>query len=504
MNDDAAADPDHRRGAGDAEKGQEAGHAEHQRAAERAAESAHHRRTLVAGERDAGVVGFHDQRDHAIDRDRDADADQRQYQRLGPDGGVGHRRERDRHDLGRKDEVGLDRAGDLLVLERLRRQRHAAELGLVGMRLMRDHDLEDFLHALVTKIGAAEHQQRRDRPGHEVAEDQRGRQQDQQLVAERPPRDLGDDRQLALGGEPDHVTRRDRGVVDDHAGRLYARLGGLAGDVVQRCRRHAGERRNSVCPDTPSPLPAIPKTSLYKPNGAGPFPALVLHHQCGGLARGKWQNKSILEWVKQGVNRGYVVLLIDSLGPRNVETLCMGAKNGVNLARGARDALQGAEHLRKFDFVDKKRIAHAGYSWGGMLGLLANTKAYQFALRLDGFGAHVSFYPGCFMIPATAPFEIVRPDIIRPHLILMAEKDNETPADECVRKLSDVKGKGAPVEWHVYLGATHCWDCENLNNVSKVDNRGNRVTYKYDAKATADSAKRMFEFLDRTWRASGS
>ena len=278
----------------------------------------------------------------------------------------------------------------------------------------------------------------------------------------------------------------------------------IAETPAERTLAAASQAPDLKFPDTPSPLPAIPKTSLYKPNGAGPFPALVLHHQCGGLARGKWQNKSILEWVKQGVNRGYVVLLIDSLGPRNVETLCMGAKNGVNLARGARDALQGAEHLRKFDFVDKKRIAHAGYSWGGMLGLLANTKAYQFALRLDGFGAHVSFYPGCFMIPATAPFEIVRPDIIRPHLILMAEKDNETPADECVRKLSDVKGKGAPVEWHVYLGATHCWDCENLNNVSKVDNRGNRVTYKYDAKATADSAKRMFEFLDRTWRASGS
>jgi dienelactone hydrolase len=69
-----------------------------------------------------------------------------------------------------------------------------------------------------------------------------------------------------------------------------------------------------------------------------------------------------------------------------------------------------------------------------------------------------------------------------------------------VAKLSDAKAKGAPVEWHVYPDATHCWDCKNLDGRSKTDIRGNHVVYRYDATATADSAKRMFEFLDRTWR----
>jgi hypothetical protein len=80
----------------------------------------------------------------------------------------------------------------------------------------------------------------------EVAEPHRGGQQDQQLVAKRPRRDLGDDRQFALGGKPDHVARCHGGVVDHHAGRLGAGLGGLACDVVKRRRGHVGNGRNIV------------------------------------------------------------------------------------------------------------------------------------------------------------------------------------------------------------------------------------------------------------------
>ena len=256
-------------------------------------------------------------------------------------------------------------------------------------------------------------------------------------------------------------------------------------------------------PKAPSPLPAVPRMGLFKPNEVGPFPALVLHHQCGGLSKGEWQNKSMLEWARQAVNRGYVVLLLDSLSQRGVDTVCMGPKNGVNFPRGVRDALQGAEHLRKFDFIDLKRIAHVGFSWGAMVGLLANSRWYQSALHVgDGFSAHVSFYPGCFAVtPASGQsFEIVRPDIRRQHLVLMGDKDNETPAPQCVAKLLDAKAKGSPVEWNVYPNTTHCWDCENLNGYSKTDIRGNHVVYRYDAKTTVDSAKRTFEFLDRTWR----
>lgn len=255
-------------------------------------------------------------------------------------------------------------------------------------------------------------------------------------------------------------------------------------------------------PAAPSPLPSggRPEMGLYKPEGAGPFPALVLVHQCGGLGGARWQNESMLTWAKEAVARGYVALLVDSLGPRGVDTVCYGPKGGLTFARGVRDALQAAEHLRKFDFVDGRRIALAGYSWGAMVGVLASSANWaRDALPGTRFAAAVAFYPGCFAIrpPMVASYEIVQRDIDRPLLVLMGGQDTETPAEECLAKLGQAKANGAPVEWHVYPQATHCWDCRQLDGFSKTDFRGNRVSYRYAVNDTADSLQRMFAFLDR-------
>ena len=252
-------------------------------------------------------------------------------------------------------------------------------------------------------------------------------------------------------------------------------------------------------PKEPSPLPDYaPRMGIHKPDGPGPFPALVLHHPCSGLA----MNQTMLSWAKDAVSRAYVVLLIDSFVQRGVSTVCMGSKGGVNFARGVRDAMQAADHLRKLPFVDRKRIAHVGYSWGAMVGVLASSKAFSTAVGgSSGFAAFVSFYPGCFTIrpPQGAPFEIVRGDIHRPLLVLMGGKDNEAPPSDCVSRLSTAKSAGAPVQWHLYPEATHCWDCKHLEGQSKIDFRGTRVVYNYDKSITADSGRRLFEFLEKVW-----
>ncbi len=246
---------------------------------------------------------------------------------------------------------------------------------------------------------------------------------------------------------------------------------------------------------------STPEMALYKPEGDGPFPALVLMHQCGGLGSGTRNNQSMLQWAKTAVSRGYVALVIDSLGPRGVSSVCMGVQGGVNFPRGTRDALQAGDHLRKMAFVDKERIALAGFSWGGMNAALASSQAWGKGLAEKGrFTAAVAFYPGCFAIrPASgSSYEIIHPDIDRPLLVLMGDKDNETPPEECTSRLQLAKQAGAPVEWHVYPGATHCWDCKHLNNFSKVDFRGAQVRYLYDENVTKDSEQRMFEFLERS------
>lgn len=240
-----------------------------------------------------------------------------------------------------------------------------------------------------------------------------------------------------------------------------------------------------------------PQMALYKPDGPGPFPALVLMHQCGGLGNGRWQNLSMLDWARQGVAQGYVVMVVDALGPRNVDSVCMGPKGGVTFNRGARDAIQAAEHLRKLPYVDGQRVALAGYSWGAMVGLLTSSDAISQRGANRAFGAIVSFYPGCFTLrPANgSPYELIRPDIGTPLLVLMGALDNETPAEECVQKLEPLRASGAPVELHVFPDTTHCWDCKNLNGFTKIDSRGNHVQYRYSEAVTTDASNRMFAFL---------
>lgn len=270
----------------------------------------------------------------------------------------------------------------------------------------------------------------------------------------------------------------------------------------------ATQAKDLTFPSAPSSAAAIDgsRMALLKPNGSGPFPAIVLHHQCGGLHNKGGPNRSMGTWAQAALRQGYVVLLIDSLSQRAVDSVCLGSKNGINFPRGVRDAMQAADYLRTLPYVDKKRIAHVGFSWGAMVALLGSNSNWRAVLPgSEGFAATVALYPGCFTIkPNTGapPYETIQNRIDHPVLVLMGDKDIETPPDECLPKLQAAKEASLPVEWHVFPNATHCWDCEGLNGVSKTDFRGTHIVYHFDAAATQEAKRRIFEFLERTWTAS--
>jgi hypothetical protein len=172
-------------------------------------------RPVARGKRHARIVRLHDERDAAIDDSGDADADGGENRALEPDRVGGHRSQRDGHDLGREDEVRLDGAAHLLVLEIARVLHRGRDRGFVLVGLVGPEDFEDLLGPLVAEEGAADHQKRRDQGRRQRAKKESGRQEVEQLVLERTPGDPPDDRQFAVGGEADHVARRDGRVVDD-------------------------------------------------------------------------------------------------------------------------------------------------------------------------------------------------------------------------------------------------------------------------------------------------
>ena len=168
-------------------------------------------------------------------------------------------------------------------------------------------------------------------------------------------------------------------VVLSFGGQAVAQGG--AGTVPDAWPPEAIYRGATIAPDLMFPVIGeaaneltLQRMALLKPAGDGPFPAIALLHQCAGL------NPAVVAWARKAVARYYVVLLVDSLGPRGVKSVCYGPQAGVNLFRGARDALQAAEHLRRQPFVDKDRIALVGFSWGAM------AASVQFALcrRAEG------------------------------------------------------------------------------------------------------------------------
>lgn len=257
--------------------------------------------------------------------------------------------------------------------------------------------------------------------------------------------------------------------------------------------------RSDMAPDLKFPAEAQTLSSssplemaIYKPEGAGPFPVLFVVHTCGGL------RPEIREWTTLALAQGYVVFVMDSYSQRGLKNACAPSTPGNN-SRGTKDAFDALEHLKKFTFVDQERIGMIGFSWGAMVGQWVSSKEVARIYSPGGkrFQAAVALYPLCYF-PAVRAFreiEFLRADTDKPLLTLMGELDNETPPSDCIPRLESLKAKGAPVEWHVFPQATHCWDCSTLDNFSKRDWKGTHIVYRYNRETTQDSAKRSFEFL---------
>ena len=58
---------------------------------------------------------------------------------------------------------------------------------------------------------------------------------------------------------------------------------------------------------------------LQKPDGDGPFPAVVMLHRCSGLERFK---RDYDIWAKRLASWGYASLQVDSFGPRGNPDAC--------------------------------------------------------------------------------------------------------------------------------------------------------------------------------------
>jgi dienelactone hydrolase len=252
-------------------------------------------------------------------------------------------------------------------------------------------------------------------------------------------------------------------------------------------------------PAAPEPFGYAKASKMFKPAGMGPFPALVILPTCAGhLAR-----HSFDVWAKAALLRGYAVLVVDPLTPRGVVAPgenCL-PPTKVREVRLRKDAFDAAEHLRKQPFVDPERIGLLGMSQGAMAALGASANSYDTPQGRRAFRAIVSIYPACFLANVQIPGRglvnlhyLPETKIVVPLLVQMGALDTETPAKDCISRLQEQKDKGAPVEFFVHKNATHGWDIGS--NFTKKGMNGQDLVYRSNPKATAESVRLAFDFLD--------
>ena len=221
--------------------------------------------------------------------------------------------------------------------------------------------------------------------------------------------------------------------------------------------------------------------SVEKPEGSGPFPAIVILHDCSGL--GPSSSSAPRRWARTLVERGYVVVMPDSFSSRGFpEGVCLeGAPRGkvdVSHRRRAQDARGAWQYARRLPFVDADRIG----VMGGTTALLA--------LADPGFRAGVALYPRC-----SAAGRGYRP--YAPLLILVGELDDWTPAEEC-RQLA--RATGDPVLLKVYPGAHHSFDSANpvryvASRINPAAPGGRGATTGGNAEAWSDSIREVSAFF---------
>ena len=229
----------------------------------------------------------------------------------------------------------------------------------------------------------------------------------------------------------------------------------------------------------PAPEPGIEIAGwLDKPEGDGPFPAIVWLHGCGTSTDEIWRatGTRTAAW-------GYVYLGVDSIGPRGLKDACEG---GAQLpADRVRDAYGALDYLAHLPFVDSGRIAVMGASQGGFVALLA-------AERESGnhagpqFKAAVAEYPFCLLGQGAVSLMV-------PTLVVVGELDDWTPASRCREMVNRLAPDSAPLKLVSYPGVYHAFNSVRLRD-NPITVWGHRLEYNEPAARAADAE--MKQFLD--------
>jgi len=195
---------------------------------------------------------------------------------------------------------------------------------------------------------------------------------------------------------------------------------------------------------------------IYRPEGQGPFPAVLYNHGSERRPGSKPEVAAVFN------AKGYVVFVPHrrghgrSSGPYIMDQLGTGPSRGSRmvelLEEQGGDVVAALAYLRQLTYVDSARIAVAGCSFGGIQTMLA-------AERASGLRAAVAFAAGAMTWNSTPE---IRERLIRaaqkstvPIFLLQAENDYSVAPS--LSLASELERAGKPYKMQIFpaYGTTH-------------------------------------------------
>lgn len=240
---------------------------------------------------------------------------------------------------------------------------------------------------------------------------------------------------------------------------------------------------------------------LALPAGQGKFPAVVIVPGSGGYQQ--WMQDSVAKKLNEA---GIATLIVDSFSGRGIgETSTNQAT--VPMAASVIDGFSALRALSNRPEIDANKVGITGFSRGGVVSMFTQDRRLVKAMGLPEleFAAHLPVYPGCSTtfdkpIPTAAP-----------SLFLMGEKDDYTPAAQCVKYIERLKSSGAKVDSKIYPGAHHGWISDvkqviylpRVQVFSKCDMRIDDEGIIREIGSGADTQQGWSSFVANVWRACG-
>ena len=210
------------------------------------------------------------------------------------------------------------------------------------------------------------------------------------------------------------------------------------------------------------------EATLYKPAGAGPFPAVLVLHTSSGL------RPADHNYARKLADEGYVCLVPDFFQAYDLNENTRDRTFTTHAESIFADFVSAIDTLRKTEGVRPDRIGAVGFSNGGYWALLLAAKG-QIQAGVSYYGA----VTGAGTDRSLTVFEKAFTAGSSPVLVLHGAQDKTVTANNAEYLVSMLKKVKAPHEFQLYSSAGHSYE------------RG-----KLDSAAAADSWERTLRFLD--------